>query len=511
MKYLKTNIKYLMSTRSRPTYDLQASLGKPIIGVQALLSEKHKGQSLVRSLALGVILLVVAVNIFGYTYNQTIAAGPATSFLLSVEGKTDEISVTANQAFSLTVKALDNDLATADGYTGTTAITATDTHAQLPANYTFTSTDRGQKTFNLAVTLVTAGEQTVTVTDSTNSAITGEVAITVSAGTVGTGTTNGAGKPSIITPTNDSTVNRSQIDVTGTTLADVQVSIFDGERLLSTVNADRNGNFSYTTDSLTDGTHTIKVQVTNSSGQALVSDPVQVRIDTAPPILQSVTVNPLEVEGANKVTISVSTEPELSSVKAVADQRTITLAPVSTQSGSYSGEFIAPQAPGIYPVNIEVTDKFNNTSKYNAQATIKVKALTTPTPTPTPQANKNPTVSIEANVQSGKSPLTVKFTSRASDSDGHITSYLWNFGDGTTSTEANPTKIYEREGNYIVTLTVTDDRGGTATTVLQGRDIAPSGVAVSQSGPEIWIAIIATLILSLGVQRKRLFAFVRSK
>jgi len=486
---------------------------RPIIGSQVLLHNTSHKKSPVRPLAFGVLCLVVAVNLVGYQFSETVAAGPATSYLLSVEGKTDDINVTANQAFSLTVKALDNDLATADGYTGTISITSTDTQAQLPTNYTFTAADRGQKTFNLALTLVTAGEQTVTVTDSTNPAITGEVSVTVSVGTVGTGTTNGTGKPTIITPTNDSTVNRSQIDITGTTLPDVQVSIFDGERLLSTVNADRNGNFSYTTDSLTDGTHTIKVQVTNSSGQTLASDPIQVRVDTAPPVLQSVTVNPLEVDGASRVTISISTEPELTSVKAIADQRAITLAPVPAQSGSYSGEFIAPQAPGIYPVDIEVTDKFNNTSKYNAQATIKVKTPSTPTPTPTPtatpQPNRNPTVSIAADIQSGKSPLTVKFTSNAADPDGRIASYLWNFGDGTTSTEASPNKVYEREGNYIVTLTVTDDRGGTATTVLQGRDIAPSGVAVSESGPEVWVALAIALMLSVAAQRKRLFAFVR--
>lgn len=224
-----------MPTPSRPSYAQRASLGKPVIGAQVLLSRKHREQSIARSLALGVLCFVMAVNILGYAYNETIAAGAATSYLLSVEGKTDDINATANQAFSLTVKALDNDLATADDYSGTIAITSTDTQAQLPANYTFTAADRGQKTFNLAITLVTAGEQTVTVTDSTNPAITGEVAITVSAGTVGPGSTNGTGKPSIITPTDDSTVNRSQIDVTGTTLPDVQVSIFDGEKLLSTV------------------------------------------------------------------------------------------------------------------------------------------------------------------------------------------------------------------------------------------------------------------------------------
>lgn len=107
--------------------------------------------------------------------------------------------------------------------------------------------------------------------------------------------------------------------------------------------------------------------------------------------------------------------------------------------------------------------------------------------------------------------MTVKFTSNATDPDGRIAAYLWNFGDNTTSTEASPTKVYEREGNFIVTLTVTDDRGGTATTVLQGRDIAPSGVAVSESGPEIWLAVFAALMLSLGIQRKRLLAFVQRK
>lgn len=45
------------------------------------------------------------------------------------------------------------------------------------------------------------------------------------------------------------------------------------------------------------------------------------------------------------------------------------------------------------------------------------------------------------------------------DKDGEIVSYLWNFGDGTTSEVANPTHVYEKEGTYNVTLTVKNNKG----------------------------------------------------
>jgi RHS repeat-associated protein len=47
------------------------------------------------------------------------------------------------------------------------------------------------------------------------------------------------------------------------------------------------------------------------------------------------------------------------------------------------------------------------------------------------------------------------------DPDGSITSYLWNFGDGTTATTANPTHVYTTANTYTATLTVTDNQGAT--------------------------------------------------
>ncbi|NIM11614.1 MAG: PKD domain-containing protein, partial [Candidatus Aminicenantes bacterium] len=52
--------------------------------------------------------------------------------------------------------------------------------------------------------------------------------------------------------------------------------------------------------------------------------------------------------------------------------------------------------------------------------------------------------------------LTVNFTDTSTD-DGTIVSWLWDFGDGNTSTEQNPTHTYAADGTYTVTLTVTDD------------------------------------------------------
>lgn len=58
---------------------------------------------------------------------------------------------------------------------------------------------------------------------------------------------------------------------------------------------------------------------------------------------------------------------------------------------------------------------------------------------------------------------TINFSSAGStDPDGTITSYQWDFGDGSSSNQTNPSHSYANVGNYTVTLTVTDNENATA-------------------------------------------------
>ncbi|MFB7248263.1 glycosyl hydrolase [Streptomyces populi] len=75
-----------------------------------------------------------------------------------------------------------------------------------------------------------------------------------------------------------------------------------------------------------------------------------------------------------------------------------------------------------------------------------------------------PIAQAGANVTSGKAPLTVSFSSAgSSDPDGDALAHAWTFGDGSTSTAADPSHTYTADGQYTATLKVTDSTGRSAT------------------------------------------------
>ena len=63
---------------------------------------------------------------------------------------------------------------------------------------------------------------------------------------------------------------------------------------------------------------------------------------------------------------------------------------------------------------------------------------------------------FDANPPSGLLPLNVQFTNLSTGG----TTYNWDFGDGATSSEENPSHIYDSDGTFEVVLTVTDDQTG---------------------------------------------------
>lgn len=65
----------------------------------------------------------------------------------------------------------------------------------------------------------------------------------------------------------------------------------------------------------------------------------------------------------------------------------------------------------------------------------------------------------------GDAPLTVHFSAAtSSDPDGQIASYNWDFGDGGKGTGLFAEHEYTKKGSFVITLTITDDKGATSST-----------------------------------------------
>ena len=80
-----------------------------------------------------------------------------------------------------------------------------------------------------------------------------------------------------------------------------------------------------------------------------------------------------------------------------------------------------------------------------------------PDPNPNPPGNLAPTADFSRSCQF----MQCDFSDASSDSDGSVVAWSWNFGDGETSTEANPVHVYAQPGDYTVSLVVTDDATAT--------------------------------------------------
>jgi PKD repeat protein len=142
--------------------------------------------------------------------------------------------------------------------------------------------------------------------------------------------------------------------------------------------------------------------------------------------------------------------------------------------------YAAISPPEGYTVRLAVFDDAGQT------ATAEIKVIV---------ANRLPTVTIVASTTSGAAPLTVDFSSVVVDettmSPNPTLTYAWNFGDGGTSTLADPpARTYTTTGSKSVTLTVTDDQGATATanqTITVGAPLlaAPTGLRYVRSGSAV--------------------------
>jgi len=123
----------------------------------------------------------------------------------------------------------------------------------------------------------------------------------------------------------------------------------------------------------------------------------------------------------------------------------------NTASGTANPVHIYSE-PGIYTVSLTATSITGATSTKVRQRYIIVR-------------DKNPLeADFLANPTYGKAPLFVQFTDC---SKGAVQEWKWDFGDGETAYEQNPSHTYQRPGKYTVTLTVSSPTAGSSTKVKE--------------------------------------------
>ncbi|MFC2099511.1 PKD domain-containing protein [Candidatus Bipolaricaulota bacterium] len=126
-------------------------------------------------------------------------------------------------------------------------------------------------------------------------------------------------------------------------------------------------------------------------------------------------------------------------------------------------------APGEYEVELTVTDAYAETSTMTRAILV------------TAPDNAPPTASFTVSLTTGAAPLIVALNASASnDPDGTIVSYEWSFGDGNTGTGMSGLHTFASQGAYIVTLTVTNNEGATAT--------ATTAILVTSPGNQLPVA-----------------------
>jgi PKD repeat protein len=114
---------------------------------------------------------------------------------------------------------------------------------------------------------------------------------------------------------------------------------------------------------------------------------------------------------------------------------------------------------GVYQVTLHINDS-------DGPTVTRIKSITITDTTPIAEFNYNPSTPTEGQ--------DVQFTDLSTSYD-HVTTWLWDFDDGSTSAIPNPTHVFAKNGTYSVTLTVweADGDSDSITHIIAVSDLAP--------------------------------------
>lgn len=269
------------------------------------------------------------------------------------------LAVPANELFSLTIRAMHQGTIVRS-YIGTLVVESSDPNAELPkkgedprspstGRVDVRNVDQGERKVPLSFLFKARGQQSITVHDRLDPEVRGTITLTVDGGAA-----SSAGDAlTIVDPKDGQSVKTLRVQGRGPTLIDILVTA-GKEEVIGSIESD--GVFRIDVPlNLSDKQVTIYVQ---SEDGALKAKPVTVYIDNDAPHIASVDIVPSEGKTGQKATVTVKSEPGLTSVMANVDGKDTVL--TATGSGLYTGSITAPPKAGTYDVKIEARDSVEN-------------------------------------------------------------------------------------------------------------------------------------------------------
>ena len=224
----------------------------------------------------------------------------------------------------------------------------------------------------------------------------------------------------------------------------------------------------------TAGNYTVVLTVTDTSGYSGVA--TTIAAVSATPSQTPVVVSGGPYMGAANTPIQLSAAGSFDPTYPSSGVAGLTYAWSFGDGGSASGPTpVHTYAnPGTFPVTLTATTASGGTATATATATINAGTATTGTPTANP-----------GGPYTGSTTTAVSFTGAASSDPNSLPlTYFWTFGDGSSSSAANPTYTYAHSGTYSVVLTVSNGTTqGIASTTTTITAPATPAIVVRAGGP----------------------------
>jgi fibronectin type 3 domain-containing protein len=220
--------------------------------------------------------------------------------------------------------------------------------------------------------------------------------------------------------------------------------------------------FVFNTAGLQDGDYIFRATAVDSVGLSSTPKEVTYSLNILPPSVPSVTAK----AGGWKAELTWTTgnEPDLAgfrvyrSLKSGGPYQMVR----ETTATVFSDTSLKPGVTYYYVV--DSVDRYNNASR-----SAEVSVIPT-------NDDTNPPTADAGNDQKATTGIAVWFDGTMSSDNDRIASFFWDFGDGSTSSEAQPSHIYNNTGSYTVTLTVTDPAGNSSSDTAVITVVSPQKV-----------------------------------